>query len=385
MNMRRIIYAILIVGIAIPLPEAYASEEENLPSIEVLMENFDALSASVENSDIGIAPPELIPSVALPAVTAPVVIAPAVSAPAAPVVPAMPPAALPVIPTPSQASKEGEITLSPITAPPASSAPKTVPELVAPAQGVATPAAVSSAIAAVPLSGYIEVGGNYHSLRGLPDNWVGGYVRGNVKTDPENSWDYQIENVSHFGKDGTYFSVGNTHSWDDEWYAIVSAGGSVGGFFFPRYRLDGFLYKKWLEKKNLINYIGIGGSKSKTVYSDASLAMGLMYYFDAPILAEIGTRINESNPGSVHSVNSFLALTYGKNLDYYLTLRYAFGNEAYQLLADQKALVDFNSNEISLNIRRWLNPSWGVNARAEYYSNSFYQRTGTVLGVFKEF
>lgn len=244
----------------------------------------------------------------------------------------------------------------------------------------------SSALAAEKPSGYVEAGGDYHALNGLNDDWYGAYTKGAIKADALNIWDFQIINDDRFGDNGTFFSVGNTHIWNEDWYSIVSVGTSAGGFFFPRLRMDGFIYKKWLEKKNLVNYVGIGISESKDIYSDRSITAGMLYYFDIPLIAEVGVRVNESDPGNVHSASGFAAVTYGRDKDYFVTLRYGFGNESYQLLSPGAALVDFNSNEASLNVRKWISDSsWGVNAKMEYYSNPSYDRTGSLLGIFKEF
>lgn len=243
----------------------------------------------------------------------------------------------------------------------------------------------SSAMAADKLSGYVEAGGDYHVINGLDDDWYGAYVKGVVNTDAKNIWDFQLVNDTQFGENGTFIAAGNTHIWNDDWYSVVSVGTSSGGFFFPRLRLDGFIYKKWLEKRNLVNYIGIGTSKSKDVYRDNSLAAGVMYYFELPVIAAIGVRLNESDPGSVYSSSGFIALTYGQNKDYFITVRHGFGNESYQLIGNQSAIADFNSHETSLNLRSWFNDSWGMNAKLEYYSNPSYDRKGSLLGIFKEF
>ena len=235
-------------------------------------------------------------------------------------------------------------------------------------------------------SGTIEAGKTYASLQGLSNNWNGQYIKGGIKTDSHNNWEYQLANDSRFGKNGTYFSLANTHNWYDDTYSIVSAGSSeAGDFFLPRYRMDAFLYTKVLEKKNLITYAGLGLVQSKSVYNEDNLSIGAIYYFNTPFIAQVGARFNDSHPGNVISANGTAALTYGQNLHYYVTLKYSFGNEAYQILPNQSAIVNFHSDDVALDIRDWIGASWGIHMQVEYYSNPYYQRKGTLLGVFKDF
>ena len=261
--------------------------------------------------------------------------------------------------------------------------PSTAAHTPAPAVPVVTP---TPAVVDKKPSGYIEAGKTYASLHGLSNNWNGQYIKGGVKTDSKNNWEYQLANDSRFGENGTYFSISNAHNWRDDTYSIVSVGTSEAGYLFlPRYRADAVLYTKLLDKKNLVTYVGIGGAQSKSVYSEGTLSFGAIYYFNTPFIAQVGARFNDSHPGNVISSNGTAALTYGQNLHYYVAIKYSFGNEAYQILPNQPAIVNFNSSDVALDIRDWIGASWGIHMQVEYYSNPYYQRKGTLLGVFKDF
>ena len=95
------------------------------------------------------------------------------------------------------------------------------------------------------LTNYVEGGGNYLALTDGFGNWTGGYARG-VITQKNNIWNAEINGQREFGDAGVYFGVGDTYNFNPDWYGSLTLGSSAGGFFWPRFRADGFLNKKWL-------------------------------------------------------------------------------------------------------------------------------------------
>ncbi len=235
------------------------------------------------------------------------------------------------------------------------------------------------------LSGYIEGGFNYHVLTGGQGNWFGQYLRGAVDVKQRDIWTYEIVNQEKFRDHGVFFSVGDTHVFDEDWYGNLSLGTSAGGFFWPRFRADAFINRKWLAERSLITTLGVGYYDAKDVHYDLSGYLGAAYYFPAPWIVEGGLRYNVSQPGSVTSLSPFLAVTYGRNKAHYLTLRYSFGREAYQLVGPSATIVDFHSQVVSFTWRQWLTRDWGFRVFAEHYNNPFYERNGLEVGIFRDF
>lgn len=235
-------------------------------------------------------------------------------------------------------------------------------------------------------SGSIEIGALHSRLSGNNTDWNDQYLRGNWQISPSGNINAEISNQNHFGDQGVFVGAGYTHIFNETWYGFLSGGTSKGGFFLPRKRVDGFISRKWLEKKNLISNIGLGYYQAKEIYSDHSLLLSALYYFDAPWIIEVGARMNESNPGGIRSNRGFAVLTYGENKRRYLTLRYEKGNEAYQPVGENITLCcDFSSNEISLIWRQWLSKDYGFNMLANHYNNPNYTRSGIQIGVFHDF
>ena len=234
------------------------------------------------------------------------------------------------------------------------------------------------------LSNFVEAGGDYLNLTNGFGYWAGGYARG-VFTSGKNIWNAEINGQHEFGDAGVYLGAGDTYNFNHDWYGSLTAGSSVGGFFWPRFRADGFINRKWMARKQLITTFGFGYYAAKDVHRDHSFFVGSTYYFTKPWIVEEGIRFNVSNPGSVFSPAGFVAVTQGRNLRHYLTVRAGFGKEAYQLVGPTATLTDFKSQTVTVTWRQWLGESWGLNLVGDYYHSPFYHRGGTSFGFFREF
>ncbi len=250
--------------------------------------------------------------------------------------------------------------------------------------GVAPTAFAQQDPLALKTSGFAEFGASHHSLSSGLGNWNGQFVRG-VAVSGSNTWHGELFHWSQFGDQGTYLALGNTHIWNPDWYSNVTVGTSSGGFFLPRVRLDAFLNRKLLPDRSLILTVGVGLFDAKDEHRDHSLYLGATYYAASNWILDGGVRMNTSDPGSVHSDYHHLAVTHGQNKDQYLTARYAFGREAYQLVGPGAVISDFSSRTGSLIWRKWVSPTWGFNLRGERYLNPTYSRWGVDGSLFFEF
>lgn len=233
--------------------------------------------------------------------------------------------------------------------------------------------------------GYVEAGANYHHLTNGFDNWHGFYAKGVWQGYSEQVWNWEVLRQSEFNDQGTYFTGGLSHTFDEDWFATASAGASSGGFFFPKHRFDLAINRKLLPDRNLVTTLGIGYLTARDIHRDRIILLGVAYYFDTPWVVEGGVRMNHSTPGSINANNYFIAVTQGRDKKRFLTLYIESGREAYQLIDASSTLVNFHSDLISLTWREWLKHGWGLNATIEHYSNPFYNRNGVIVGVFREF
>jgi len=235
-----------------------------------------------------------------------------------------------------------------------------------------------------PLTNFVETGGSYQTLTNGYGYWGGGYAHA-VYEKGADVWNGEVNGEHEFGDAGVYFAAGDTHTFSPDWYAALTVGSSAGGFFWPRFRTDAFLNKKWLPRKQWITTAGFGYVAAKDVHRDNIFYLGSTYYFEKPWIVEGGTYFNVSNPGTVFAPAGFVAVTQGRNQQQYLTLRAGFGEEAYQLIGPSVTLTQFNSETLTITWRKWLGPNWGFNVIGDYYHSPYYMRGGSSFGFFKEF
>ncbi len=234
------------------------------------------------------------------------------------------------------------------------------------------------------LTNFVEAGGSYRQLTNGFGDWSGGYARG-VLTTGNNIWNGEINGQNEFNDGGVYLAAGDTYNFNSDWYASLTLGSSVGGFFWPRFRADTFVNRKWSARKQFITTLGYGYYASKDVHRDQSVFVGTVYYFQKPWIVEDGVRFNISNPGAAFSPAGFVAVTEGRNKHHYVTVNAGFGQEAYQLVGPTTVLTRFPSQNVTITWRQWTGKNWGFNLVADYYHSPFYERGGGSFGFFKEF
>lgn len=234
------------------------------------------------------------------------------------------------------------------------------------------------------LTNFVESGGSYQTLTNGFGDWAGGYSRG-VYDHSKNVWSAEVNGQREFGDAGAYFAAGNTHTLNPDWYGSLTVGSSMGGFFWPRFRADGFLNKKWLPRKQWITTVGYGYYQAKDVHRNHYIYAGSTYYFEKPWIIEEGLYLNISNPGAVFAPSGFVAVTEGRIKHHYVTVRAGFGEEGYQLVGPTATLSQFQSQTVTITWRKWVGRNWGFNFVGDYYHNPSYTRGGSSFGVFKEF
>ena len=238
--------------------------------------------------------------------------------------------------------------------------------------------------AGTPSKGFVVLEGIHESLTHGYDDQSGVRVRGVVAVDPRNTVSAELSNLREFGKSGSLLSVGDTFTINEDWYGSVSAAVGSNAFYLPKLRADAFLSRKWGPRRNLVTSVGLGYFRARDDHKDTSVALESIYYFKSPFVAQAGVRWNRSSPGSITSRSQFIALTQGREREHYVTLRYGFGREAYQVIGAKTAISDFSSTNLSLNWRQWVAPKWGFTLFLERYSNPTYRRTGGSIGVFTD-
>ena len=249
-------------------------------------------------------------------------------------------------------------------------------------EAAGVPTAPPSAQANLPRT--LELSAGFQNLSGGFGSWRDVTLRGTYVL-PSHVLQGELSLNRRFNKDGVFVGLNDTYTFDEDWYANVAVGFGDGAFYLPRYRLDATLYRKWLAGRNLVTSVGAGTYKAPDGHTDNSVSLGLVYYFDAPWIAEGGVRLNSSNPGAIKTQQQFLALTYGRDKEDLISVRHGWGAEGYQTITANTQLVNFKSNETHISWRHWVTPLTGVSIGANQYTNPFYNRSGLNVGIFHNF
>lgn len=185
-----------------------------------------------------------------------------------------------------------------------------------------------------------------------------------------------------FGESGGLAGLGVTQDFDERWYGSLTGLGGWGGVNWASQRLDASLARKWGARQQLVTTLGGYWARFGGGRSDSGLRLSATHYTSESLVFDAGIAFNRSQPGAVHSRMPWLAGTYGREGWQYLSLRVAHGSEAWQPLTSGTQIVDFDSTTVSLDWRRWIEPSWGFVLRAEHYRNPSYHRNTLGAGVF---
>lgn len=215
-------------------------------------------------------------------------------------------------------------------------------------------------------------------------DWTDVTLRGALDAGPH-VLQAELSAKRQFGKDGKFLGIADTITLNPDWFTTLSLGAGDGAFYLPQLRGDAFLSRKWLEKRNFVSSVGLGYYRAPDGHTDRALSLGAAYYFEQPWIVELGARMNRSDPGSVDSVQKYVAVTVGKVGQSVLTARYGEGGESYQALAQNTTVVNFKSYQSSLSWRHWFAKRTGLILGAEQYDNPYYQRRGVTLGLFHQF
>jgi YaiO family outer membrane protein len=241
---------------------------------------------------------------------------------------------------------------------------------------------------------YVEVGGDDSHLTG-PDasagsSWNDFYIRGALSS-TKNVINYEFNRETRFSDTGWFYGAGWTRVLSDSLYTELSAGSSIGGFTIPKLQLDGIAHVKTLERKQLVLSAGMGYEKSKTVNTATRGQFSGTYYFDRwPLIGEAGMTLTHANPGNILARAQWFTLTEGHEKEHYITFRYEWGREGYELIETSAntapaTLFDFPIHNYTVNWRQWIGLNWGVNLSFEHEGNPHYHRNGGLIGFFLDF
>jgi YaiO family outer membrane protein len=170
-----------------------------------------------------------------------------------------------------------------------------------------------------------------------------------------------------------------------DWYTSLNVGAGDGAPYLPKYRLDAFLHRKFLDDRRLVGSLGLGRYRAPDGHEDDNASIGLTYYFSLPWVVQGQAKRTRSHPGSIDTQQYFVAAAWGHHQQTQVIGRYGWGQEGYQSLGDARFISQFSSRQKTLTVQHWLGLDWGIKVTVDNYHNPYYDRNGLSLAVFKDF
>jgi YaiO family outer membrane protein len=239
--------------------------------------------------------------------------------------------------------------------------------------------------------GYIEVGGSHSGLTAGNPDWNDFYARG-LLSGGRNIITGELTREARFGDSGWFGDLGVTRTLSENWYAQISAGGSVGGFFLPKFRSDALISRKLLRRRQLVATVGGGFDQSRTFAHDWRAQVEGAYYFEYPIVLQAGLMWTHATPGNILARTQYIAASQGRDKEHFVSLRYEWGREGYEVIGPPtdltpsfNVLFDFPVRTVTGTWRQWIGPNWGLNFNVEQHQETAYHRLGGTVGVFLDF
>jgi YaiO family outer membrane protein len=239
--------------------------------------------------------------------------------------------------------------------------------------------------------GYIEVGGGHSALTAGNPDWNDFYARA-MLSGGRNIFNAELTREARFGDSGWFGDLGLTRTISENWYAQASVGGSVGGFFLPKFRTDAFINRKLLHRRQLVATVGGGYDESRTIAHDWRAQVEGAYYFEYPVVLQGGLTWTHATPGNILARTQYIAASQGHDKEHFVSLRYQWGREGYEVIGAPvgptpafNVLFDFPIRTITGSWRQWIGPNWGLNLNVEQHQETAYHRIGGTIGVFLDF
>lgn len=232
----------------------------------------------------------------------------------------------------------------------------------------------------------LDVGAEFQGLSGGFGGWRTTSAHLVMPKGARDVWYAELAWSERFFQRATFASVANAHTLSARMYVFTAIAASGGdGWFYPRFRADAVLARKWGASGALVTGVGAGYYAYKDVHRDRSATASVAYHFGDGVVLEGGARGTWSEPGAVFAPGWFIAATAGRDGLRTVSMRVGAGREAYALLDPATEIVNFESGSVRATGREWVGAAWGISAAVEGYQNPLYRRMGGRLGVFRAF
>jgi len=227
---------------------------------------------------------------------------------------------------------------------------------------------------------WVEAGVTAHQVTNDLGDWRGAWVRTVVPAGTRNTVWADALALEAFGERGVQVGLAHRLDWSGRFFHLAGVTVANGAPIFPRVRADVQAGVRLGASRTVVAAVGVSHVRSVQDLTDAALTGALAWYAPRGFILETGVRANTSWPGRIRTARFSGGVTWmGEQRSF--SVRGIGGEEGWQVLSAQTALVRFSSNELALSWRERLGARWSSAVQVDRYDNPTYARTGLTLGL----
>lgn len=227
---------------------------------------------------------------------------------------------------------------------------------------------------------WAEAGLTAQRVTGDLGDWRGAWARAVVPSGERDTWWVDALALEAFGSRGVQVGLAHRHDWTGQFFHLAGVTAADGAPIFARVRADLQLGTRFGPGRTVLATAGVSYVRSVQELTDAALTASLAWYAPRGFIVESGLRANTSWPGRIRTARLSGAITHiGPQRSF--SLRGIGGEEGWQVLSAQTALVRFGSREVSLAWRERVGARWSSAVQLDHYDNPTYTRTGVSVGL----
>ena len=234
-----------------------------------------------------------------------------------------------------------------------------------------------------PHTKYIEGGAEF-------THFTNGFGNGNnqsVTFTISREWSYLLRfdlgRVQRFGDEGIGIGALFTSYHGKAWSSGVGVSTGSGKFILPRYRVDASLGYALLPAGNLQATIGYVHEQSKGENSYDRIAASLTWYTGAHWIVGGYFNYDVGQPGATITKSGGAGVTWFTWQKRYIGAVAEYGDVHYTQLGVTDFLVAYEQVSARAYYTEYFNPTFGLNLRADWGTNKFYDSYGISASVFK--
>lgn len=227
---------------------------------------------------------------------------------------------------------------------------------------------------------WIEAGVTAHSVTNDLGDWRGAWVRSVIPAGTRNTVWADALALEAFGERGVQVGIAHRHDWTGRFFHMAGVTVADGAPIFARVRADVQGGVRLGTTRSVVAAVGVSHVRSVQDLTDAALTGAVAWYAPHGVILETGVRANTSWPGRIRTARFTGGATWmGAQRSF--SVRGIGGEEGWQVLSAQTALVRFSSQEFALSWRERLGARWSSAVQVDRYDNPTYARTGFTIGL----